>query len=229
VRSDQLSGLAEPFFTVTARATGEGGAPIEESVEIDVLGGPVSMFFQATPTSVSSETGGVVDLLAGVRDGSGDPLGGVNVNFLTEIGTLASGGTPITTAADGLARDVLTVTPADLAGFVGSTFIVRAQAAGFGGLVLEETVTIRIQTGFPVASFTFTGPPDTVVTFFNDSTGQEPLTCSWDFGQGANPGTSNSCADGQQVTYVTPGTKTVSLTVANILGTDTASSTFTIN
>lgn len=227
VRRVDISNLAEAFFTVTARATGEGGVAIEETVDIDILGGPVSMFFSANPTSVSSETGGVVDLTAGVRDGAGDGLPGVNVNFLTEIGSLASGGAPILTDAEGLARDVLTVTPADLAGFVGSTFIVRAEAAGFGGVVLEESVSIRIQTGFPIASFTFTGPPTCcVVTFFNDSTGQEPLTCDWNFGSGANPGTSNSCADGQQVTYATPGTKTVTLTVTNVLGTDMTSGTF---
>jgi hypothetical protein len=228
VRREELSGLTEPFFTVTVRATGEGGTVIEESVDIDVLGGPASMFFQATPTSVSSEVGGVVDLLAGVRDGSGDPLAGVNVNFLTEIGSLASGGVPIETGPDGLASDVLTVTPADLAGFVGSTFTVRAQAAGFGGLVLEQTATIRIQTGFPIASFSFSiDEPTNTVDFFDNSTGQAPLSCEWDFGAGANPGTSSSCGD-HEVTYVTTGTKTVSLTVSNVLGTDTASATFEI-
>ncbi len=230
VRREEISSLVEPFFTVTARATGEGGIAIEEIVDIDVLGGPASMFFQANPSSVSSETGGVVNLTALVRDGAGDGLPGVNVNFGTEIGSLASGGAPIETGPDGLAVDVLTVTPADLAGFVGSTFTVLAQAAGFGGVVLEGTETIRIQTGFPVASFTFVPDPlnPNIITFTNESTGQEPLTCDWNFGVGANPGTSNSCLDGQQVTYVTPGTKTVTLTVSNVLGSSMASATFEI-
>jgi hypothetical protein len=228
VLREQLSGLAEPFFTVTARATGEGGAPIEESVEIDVLGGPVSMFLQATPTSVNAETGGEVQLLAGVFDGAGDPLEGANVNFLTELGALASGGGSLQTGPGGTVTDILVVTPADLAGFPSSSFVVRAQARGLGGLVLEETVSIRIQTGFPHAEFNFTGAPGNVVTFTNLSTGQQPLSCSWDFGAGANPGTSSSCASPIVVTYTTPGNKTVSLVVSNVLGSDTAVANFEV-
>ncbi len=228
VRREDLSGLAEPFFTVTARATGEGGAPIEEIVEIDVLGGPASMFLQATPSFVSEETGGEVQLLAGVRDGAGQPLEGALVNFLTELGSLASGGAAVPTGPDGNAIDILTVSPGDLAGFPSSSFNVRAQVAGFGGTVLEETFAIRIQTGFPRASFDLMiDEPTNTVTFINTSTGQEPLACEWDFGEGANPGTSSSC-DPAPVTYATPGTKTVQLTVSNVLGTDSTSATFTL-
>jgi PKD repeat protein len=105
---------------------------------------------------------------------------------------------------------------------------VRAQARGLGGLVLEETVSIRIQTGFPHAEFNFTGAPGNVVTFTNLSTGQQPLSCSWDFGAGANPGTSSSCASPIVVTYTTPGNKTVSLVVSNVLGSDTAVANFEV-
>jgi hypothetical protein len=226
VRRADIADNAEGFFTVTARATGEGGTPIEGIVEIDITGGPSSMFLQATPTSVSQQSGGTVNLLVGVRDASGDPLQGANVNFLTEVGSLASGGGVVQTAADGTVRDTLTVTAADLAGFPSSSFLVRAQVAGFGGAILEETQSIRIQTGFPVASFIF-DIEGSDVTFTNTSTGQQPLTCTWNFGQGANPGTSSQCP-GQTVTYTTPGNKTVTLTVTNSLGTDQASASFTI-
>lgn len=47
-----------------------------------------------------------------------------------------------------------------------------------------------------------------------------------DFGFGASPRRS-SCGD-HEVTYVTTGTKTVTLTVSNVLGMDTASATFEI-
>lgn len=226
VRRADIADNTEGFFTVTARATGEGGTPIEGTVEIDITGGPASIFFQATPTSVSQQTGGTVQLLVGVRDASGEALPGANANFLSELGSLASGGAVVQTGPDGTARDTLTVTAADLAGFPSSAFTVRAQVAGFGGIVLEETQSIRIQTGFPVASFTFTVNGSNV-TFMNTSTGQQPLSCSWNFGQGANPGTSSQCP-GQTVTYTTPGNKTVTLNVSNSLGSDQATASFTI-
>jgi len=227
VRRADIADNAEGFFTVTARATGEGGTPIEGIVEIDITGGPSSIFFQATPTSVSQQTGGTVELLVGVRDASGDALPGAHANFLTELGSLASGGAVLETGPDGTARDTLTVTAADVAGFPSSAFTVRAQVAGFGGIVLEQSQSIRIQTGFPVASFTFDPPDGNQVTFTNTSTGQQPLSCTWNFGAGANPGSSSQCP-GQTVTYTTPGNKTVTLTVTNSLGTDQASASFTI-
>lgn len=225
LRSD-IADNSEGFFTVTARATGEGGTPIDGTAEINITGGPASIFFQATPTSVSQQTGGTVQLLVGVRDASGDALPGANANFLTELGSLASGGAVLQTGADGTVRDTLTVSAADLAGFPSSAFTVRAQVAGFGGVVLEESQSIRIQTGFPVASFSFS-INGSDVTFSNTSTGQQPLSCSWNFGQGANPGTSSQCP-GQTVTYTTPGNKTVTLTVSNSLGSDQATASFTI-
>jgi hypothetical protein len=227
VRQVDISGLTEPFFSVTARTTGEGGVTIEEIVEIDILGGLASLLFQASPTFVSSQTGGSINLSAQVFDGAGDPLAGINVNFLTEVGSLGTQGS-IPTNSNGVSTDVLTVTPADVAGFVGSAFTVRAQARGFGGIVLEQTQSIRIQTGFPRASFGVEGLPGPEIIFTDLSTGQQPLSCSWTFGSGASPGTSSTCGD-QMVTYATPGPKTVTLVVTNVLGQDETSTVIELN
>ena len=77
-----------------------------EPVTIDIAIGQLaaSMSFQVTPSSVA-ETGGTLDLLALVRDDVSQPLAGSQVNFRSEVGTLASGGRFITTDAEGEATD----------------------------------------------------------------------------------------------------------------------------
>lgn len=54
------------------------------------------------------------------------------------------------------------------------------------------------------------------------------LTYSWNFGAGASPATSNTGGD-KNVSYSTPGTKTVTLTVTNIVGTSTTSFDIEVN
>lgn len=54
------------------------------------------------------------------------------------------------------------------------------------------------------------------------------LTYAWDFGAGASPATSNTGGN-KNVTYLTPGTKTVTLTVTNIVGSSTTSFDIEVN
>lgn len=226
VSANDLTAVNEGFFEVSAATTTEGGTQIEDVSEVDVGGSPASLFFQATPTSVSELEGGEVSLLAGVRDGAGEPLEGANVNFLTEVGSLDSGGAVLQTDAGGTARDTLRVSPADIAGFPGTSFTVRAQVAGFGGEVLEQSESIRIQTGFPQASFTVEVSGLTA-SFTNTSTGEQPLSCLWTFAGDASISTSNQCSP-PDVTYQTNGQKTVTLKVSNSLGESEVTSTFSI-
>ncbi len=74
----------------------------------------------------------------------------------------------------------------------------------------------------PVASFTGTptsGPAPLAVSFTDASSGA-PTSWSWDFGDGGT-----SSAQNPTRIYVTPGTYTVSLTVANTAGSDTMTRT----
>ncbi len=223
VERADLASLSDAFFLVTATTSGDGGAPIEESIEIDVGGTASTIAFQATPTTIPI-TGGTVELFVLVRDALGDPLPGVPVNFLTDIGSLASGGSSILTDALGEARDTLSATESDLTAFGGSSFTVRVQAAGIGGNILESTSTIRIQTGIPRASFTATPVVDSCFeyVFTSTSTGQAPLTCEW-----VLDGTMRTGCTAFNHTFNMggPAQRSVSLTATNSLGSDTINGT----
>jgi hypothetical protein len=227
VTRNDISSLTDAFFVVTATTSGDGGAPIEETIEIDIGGTPASMFFQATPTTIP-QTGGSVQLLAGVRDGAGDPLAGILVNFLTDLGTLNSGGSSIETNGAGEARDTLTATESELTAFGGTAFTIRVQAAGIGGNILEQATTIRIQTGIPRASFISEGVSGSPMEyqFTSTSTGQAPLTCAWQFGDGGTE--SQQCTQTVSHTYGANGSFTVTLTVTNSLGNSSASGSVTV-
>lgn len=218
-RSD-LSTLSEPTFQVVAEASSEGGALIEAVFDISVGGIAATISLQATPSTIPAG-GGSISLVALVRDGIGDPLADAIVNFLTDVGTLSSGGGALSTDSSGQARDTLTASAADLAGFGGTQFNVRVQTAGFGGGLLESVFTVRIQTGTPVACFTTSGTVGGSTVTFNSgcTTGQAPLSYAWDF---EDDGSIDSTSQNPSHTYVVPGSHTVRLTVSNALGSDSA-------
>ncbi len=226
VAPEDLASLADDFFLITATTSGDGGAPIEEVVEITVGGTPATIAFQATPTTIPI-SGGSVGLFVLVRDGLGLPLQGISVNFLTDIGSLASGGSSIITDGAGEARDTLTATESDLTAFGGTSFTVRVQAAGIGGNILESSSTIRIQTGIPRASFTADPVADSCLeyVFASTSTGQAPLTCDW-----VLDGASRTGCNGFNQTFNQggPTERQVSLTVSNSLGQDQINGTVTV-
>ena len=192
--------------------SGGGSTSVSLSATVDVQVGEAAktITLQATPTSVPS-TGGTVNLLAIVRDSSGQPLRDQGVNFTTDVGRLNSRGAIIQTNANGQARDTLTISEADLSGNV-SAINVTAQTAGTDGALVSEDFQIRVQGGRPVASFEFDpGSTPNEVVFTSTSTGGlGQLTFSWDFGD--NTG-SNEPAPSH--TYSSPGTYTVRLTVVD--------------
>ncbi|MDH3403317.1 MAG: Ig-like domain-containing protein [Acidobacteriota bacterium] len=223
VTREDMGNLIEPFFLVTASSSGAAGAVIEESIEIDIGGQPATIFFQATPTTILV-TGGTVQLLAIVRDGNFDPLPGIDVNFATTAGVLASGGSSVQTNNLGEARDTLTATQSDLLAVPGGSFNVSVFTGGIGGVVLSVTQVIRIQTDVPVASFTAV-PVDELpcleYVFTSTSTGQVPLTCDWTLDGDNRTG----CASFNW-SFNEGGApqRSVTLRVSNNLGVDTATS-----
>ncbi len=227
VDRNNISVLSAPFFEVGAEVATEGGQLIEDRVEIQIRGVAATITLQATPTTVATE-GGTINLFALVRDNLGDPLAGAAVNFLTDLGRLASGGSAIFTDERGEARDLITVDSVDTAGLGGTTFCIRAQTAGFAGVVLEAVETVRIQSLVPVASFTVSDPSPFVGQTINltfTGTGEEPLEFEWDF---ENDGTVDSTQRVTSTSYGTPGSKTIRLRVTNPFGEDTATTTIVV-
>jgi len=180
---------------------------------------------QVTPGSLPP-TGGILSLLALVKDGAGRGVPNAPVNFTTQAGTLDSGGALVYTDSNGNAHDLLTVTAADIDALGANTFAVRAHTVDFSGSPIEATFLVRIQTGAPIADFIFSVNGLTV-TFLNQSTGDPPLSYFWDFGDGSSP---PYRFDPNPVhTYLGPGTYVVTLTVTNSLGVDWIAKSVTVS
>ena len=148
--------------------------------------------------------------------GPTQPLAGAQVNFRSEVGTLASGGRFITTDADGEARDTLTVTAADLQIIGDDNFEVTAEVGGAGGSIISRTFSVGIQRS-PQASFSFQRA-GLVVTFTDTSSGS-PTSWQWDFGDG----TPISSQQNPVHAYSAAGTYVVTLSARNSIGISTAS------
>ena len=203
----------------TAKVSAYSGAmdPVEVEVAIGSLAASVQL--QVTPASVP-ETGGILNLVALVRDDQGQPLADAAVSFTSEVGTLASGGSFIFSDSSGEARDTLTVAEADLQTISDDNFDVAAEVGGSGG-VQTDTFSVAIQR-IPRASFDFTRV-DNTVTFTDTSTGG-PTNWLWDFGDTSPLSTQRNPVH----TYPGMGNYIVTLTVSNSTGSDSASATVAI-
>lgn len=212
-----VSSLRDDEFQVTAQTAGSGGNLLEEEVTISVGSQAGSITLQASPSSIP-ESGGSITLLALVRNTQGQPLQGAAVNFTTEVGTLASGGSIKFTDPKGEVRDTLNVTAAQLSAISEDRFDVGAQVGGSNGQLLTDSFEIRVQTAAPVASFRVhpSGQPNAVF-FENTTTGSTPITYAWDF---QSDGNTDSTAEDPVYDYGSPGTYTVRLTATNAHGSD---------
>jgi len=212
----------------TGTGTGSATGTLTATVEIQVGETAGSILLQPTPTSLTSE-GGKVTLLAIVRDSNGQPLANQGVNFTTELGTLGSRGATVTTNARGEARDMLTLSKADLVNNVASVMVsARTIGGGTGGTgtaLLDANATVRIQGDRPVASFSFSeGSTPLSVQFIDTSSFQGSVTYSWTFGDGLS---SNQSDPEHQ--YAAAGPYTVILTITDASGlTDTATARITV-
>jgi hypothetical protein len=207
LRGDGRVGVA------TVSAYSGGVEPVETEVEVGSRAGAISV--SADPTSLGLE-GGVVELIALVRDDEGQPLPGASVNFRTEAGSLRSGGAFLTTDADGEVRDRLTVSAEDAQSEPDRIITVTAESGGASGVV-SDTVEITIQTP-PQASFTFT-ISNNIVSFTDTSSGN-PTQWRWNFGDGASSTEKNPVH-----MYTAAGSYVVRLTATNAFGSGEASAT----
>ncbi len=213
-------------ITVTAfGATTEGAALLEATTDINIRGLISFISLQVTPGSVP-RTGGTLSLLALVKDDVGRGVADAPVNFNTDAGTLASGGAVVQTDSGGQASDTLSLTAADIDALGTRTFTVRAESIDFSGAELSASFQVNVQTGAPIADFTFsvTGLD---VSFLNSSTGDPVLSYSWNFGDGTMP--ANRFDQNPVHSYtVNDMVYNVTLTVSNEIGTDSVQKPVTV-
>jgi hypothetical protein len=209
----------------TAVVTAAVGAETTATVEVQVGQAAANISLQASPAQVGTD-GGSIDLLAVVRDSTGQPLADAAVNFQTEVGTLASRGAIRNTDASGLVRDRLVVTRSDLQAISNQNSFTVAAVVGTGsGGTTNDTVQVRINRCEPLASFTASAGSNQTVTITNTSTGEEPLSFLWEFGGAIEQqGVQNSRNPGT-VRYQQPGQKNITLRVENACGVSFASQT----
>lgn len=164
LRGDGRTGTA----MVNAAADGAGGSsggtgaasnalsvPIGVPI-VPVGGGAKTITLQGTPASILA-SGGKVKLVALVRDATGNPAAGVEVNFTTNLGRLASGGGLVVTNAGGEATDTLSVESTDI-GNQTSVTVGAQTAAADGTLISAAPFTISILTN-AAASIVATANP----------------------------------------------------------------------
>ena len=216
--------LTTNVITVTVFASTEGGALLETSTEISIRGLISNISLQVSPGSVAA-SGGTLKLVALVKDDVGLGVQGAGVNFTTQAGTLASGGGVLRTDSSGQAQDSLTLTVQDINALGSRTFKVFANSTDSTGAEISAEFTVSVQTGAPIAEFTFV---DNLLTvqFTNQSTGDQPLSYLWDFGDGTTPAYRTDANPTH--TYANPNTYSVKLTVTNSVGTDSVIKSVTV-
>lgn len=210
--------------TATVRAV---AGPNEQTISVPIGTQVGGITLLADPDSIPNDTDSEIELVAVVRDGNSDPIEGAPVTFSTnDIGELESQGEPVNTDASGEAFDRLTVSSDEVEDR--STFGVFATTPGPDGTDLMVETVITIEAVAPVARFEAEPAGGNSVQFSaEDSTGQEPLTYSWDF---TNDGSFDEASDPVRplFTYPEEGTFEVRLRVSNSEGSDETTQTITV-
>jgi PKD repeat protein len=207
----------------TATVTAAVGAETTATVEVAVGQAAANLSLQATPSSIP-ETGASVQLLALVRDSSGQPLADANVNFSAAIGDLTSGGGFVRTNAGGQARDTLRVSEADISTLGSDTFEVAVSVAT-GEALTTETFSISLQRR-PRANFT--SSRNGLIVSFQDTSTNNPTSWFWEFGDGETSTEQNPSHEYSLAAGVDSMSFTVELTAANAIGESSISKSVTV-
>ena len=222
-------------FTVTAEATGTDGI---QSAETNITvqrqrAGAISL--QASPTSLpetvddpdtmvnEDDTAPAfeVDLQALVRDQQGQPLEGVLVNFLSDVGDFG-GNFVDTTNSNGVAMTTLFVEIEDLQDLTPDSFPITAETSGADGAVVSTQATITVRRR-PRADFL--PQPNGLEVAFQDLTTGNPTSWFWDFGDDKGTSTERN----PTYVYTRADTYTVTLTVRNSVGEGQLSKVVTVD
>jgi hypothetical protein len=178
-----LEAVTDGFFSVFAETTGgdEGSTVLlvaEEEIEVGGFPGDITLTLGASSLPAS---GGSIGLTALVRTDGGRPARDAQVNFITQVGTLLSGGRLLPTDGQGQAFDTLSASEEDLRAFGLNVFTVSAETTGSGGEILTDTRSVNVQSTGPTADFTSVRTTDTTVQFTNLTIGEAPIEFQWDF------------------------------------------------
>jgi len=196
----------------TARVTAISGGATSEALEIPVGGAAAAnVTLRADPASVGAN-GGTVQLIATVRDESGNPIAGVPVTFGTTAGQIAAAS--VNTDANGEARTTLTTTRE-------ATVTARAGSQ-------EATATVTVQAA-PAVAVTVTpetptaGQPVTFVIQVTPATNGNPVeSMTINFGDGERRTIGSGGSTSVAHIYAQPGTYTVTITVRDTAGQDSS-------
>jgi hypothetical protein len=145
----------------TAKVTAFSGGVMSTELDVTIGSLGASITLQASPSTLPATlpaNGAKVTLFAVVRDATGLPAVGDQVNFTTTVGTLRNNGL-IPTDANGTATDVLTVKSTDLTSQ--TSIMVGADTANAMGAIQSATATIAILTN-AAATIVVSGSPTTL-------------------------------------------------------------------
>jgi adhesin/invasin len=178
--SGSISGTTRINAFSGGTSTGSGnssGGGVEVKIGVAAAAGTISV--SATPPSVS-QSGGVVTISATVFDASGNPLPGVNVQFVSSTGALSA--TTALSDNSGTARTTLNTT---------QTATVTAIAGAAKGEVRVEVSSAPSPTIDAPPTGVVGTPVPIVVTFPGNASARQIATLVVDFGDGTNETRSN--------------------------------------
>jgi len=142
-QAETRSGVATGVLTGTgtvgdATVTARSGNLVSESVTVQIGESPTDITLTATPASLPIG-GGTSQLTAVVFGSGGTPRAGVSVTFSTTAGSLASGGSTLTTNAQGEVFDTLTT-------IATATVTANTTSGGESGGSLPAEITVEVET-----------------------------------------------------------------------------------
>ena len=191
----------------TAKVTAISGGAKNGELEIPIGGAATdNLVLRAEPSSVG-QFGGTVQLIASVRDASGNGLLGIPVTFASTAGTLSA--STVTTDANGEARTSLTTSQE------------AKVTASAGSKTADVTVTYRAAPTIKITASPQSPQVGQVVTFTVDltpATGGSPIeSVRLEFGDGSS---ANLGTTGTSVTHVysAAGTYSVRVIVRDVNG-----------
>jgi len=181
-----LGGIARTVFTGTGSGTAKlgafSGAAKATEVEVKVGGAAAGSVAMRSEPATLPQGGGSTQIIAIVRDGSGNPLPFAPVNFTSDQGNL--GATAAVTDTNGEARVTLstnrdTVVTANIAGTVTATTTVRIISAPSVTIALAagSTPAVGVSTNFTVTPATSTSGTSiqNVTVNWGDGTAEQNL------------------------------------------------------
>jgi hypothetical protein len=124
----------------TAKLTAFSGGVMSTELDVMIGGGAKTIFLQAVPANLPA-SGGTAQLVALVRDDTGQPAAGVLVNFTTTVGRLSR--LTDTTNGGGLATTNLVIQASDVTNQTAVT--VTANAAASDGTLQTATAMVGLQ------------------------------------------------------------------------------------